>query len=458
MQKTGILAALNMKSFNIILFSLVIVFAAIYLPLVSVVALIAVILLGVYIKQPSWIFMILIVSFSLSIDKIFSIHLAGLDSLSFYKLAILGFVISLFLRFGIRKDLIYPALAIGFLFVESYFLSDLPSKVSPLDPFKAFLGVIVPFLLLMPHFSREISQRIIRVLAWLPLFSLAGGYILQLAGILSITNLEMSGVTRLQGANIAAHLAMLCFISICVCLIQIKQGHQVVLYYMLTLAHLVILVQTGTRGPLIALIPIILVYLFDQLKAFIKGKVSAIIPLILFVVAVTYMVIAQWDNYEMRSESKGLSGRDVAWSYFIEKANEYPIFGRGLGSTLVANDGSIFSGFVVPHNEYIRFYYDGGLVGAILLFLSLLLVFRAVYFRLSGMIRLYFAGMIIGFLTYSFFDNTLSTVHLIAPFCIFLNALYATGNGVHSKSGVEAEVDIQVQRAKDVSFSKEIRT
>lgn len=89
--------------------------------------------------------MILIVSFSLSIDKIFNIHLAGLDSLSFYKLAILGFVVSLFLRFGIRKELIYPALAIGFLFVESYFLSDLPSKVSPLDPFKAFLGVIVPF-------------------------------------------------------------------------------------------------------------------------------------------------------------------------------------------------------------------------------------------------------------------------------------------------------------------------
>lgn len=152
---------------------------------------------------------------------------------------------------------------------------------------------------------------------------------------------------------------------------------------------------------MIALIPIILVYLFDQLKAFIKGRVSAIIPLILFVVAVAYMVIAQWDNYEMRSESKGLSGRDVAWNYFIGKANEYPIFGRGLGSTLVANDGSIFSGFVVPHNEYIRFYYDGGLVGAILLFLSLLLVFRSVYFRLGGMIRLYFAGMIIGFLTYS---------------------------------------------------------
>ena len=135
---------------------------------------------------------------------------------------------------------------------------------------------------------------------------------------------------------------MLCFVSICVCLIQIKRGNQVVLYYLLTLIHLVILVETGTRGPLIALIPIILIYLFDQFKGFIQGRVSAVIPLFLFVAAVAYMVIAQWDNYELRQESKGLSGRDIAWNYFIGKANEFPIFGRGLGSTLVANDGSIF--------------------------------------------------------------------------------------------------------------------
>jgi O-antigen ligase len=457
MQKTGILAAFNVKTINFLIFSLLIIIAAIYLPLFSVIFLISLILLGVYIKQPSWIYFVLIVTFSLSIDKIFKVQLAGLDSLSFYKLAILGFVVSLFLRFGFIKIMSYPALAIGFLFVESYFLSDLPSKVSPLDPFKAFLGVVVPFLLLMLNFPRGVNQQIIRVLAWLPLFSLGGGYLLQQVGILSIFNLEISGVTRLQGANIAAHLAMLCFISICVCLIQIRQGKQVVLYYLLTLTHLVILVQTGTRGPLIALIPIILVYLFDQLRGFIKGRVSALIPLFLFITAVAYMVFAQWDNYEMRQESKGLSGRDVAWNYFIGKANEYPIFGRGLGSTLVANDGSIFSGFVVPHNEYIRFYYDGGLVGAILLFLSLLLVFRAVYQKLGGMLRLYFVGMIVGFLTYSFFDNTLSTIHLIAPFCVYLNTLYTNGGETDTKRKTEKERAALQKPSADIHFQKESR-
>ncbi|GAB1157437.1 hypothetical protein YWY31_34620 [Paenibacillus illinoisensis] len=455
MQKTGVLAAVNFKKLNIILSSLLIIFAAIYLPVISVIVLISLILLGVYFKQPSWIFYVLIITFSLSIDKIFKLQVAGLDSLSFYKLAILGLLVSLFMRFGLRKAMIYPALAITFLFVQSYFLSDLPTKVSPTDPFKAFLGLVVPFLLLMLNFSREVSQRIIQLLAWLPLFSLAGGYLLQQAGFLSIVNLEISGVTRLQGANIAAHLAMLCFVSICVCLIQIKRGNQVVLYYLLTLIHLVILVETGTRGPLIALIPIILIYLFDQFKGFIQGRVSAVIPLFLFVAAVAYMVIAQWDNYELRQESKGLSGRDIAWNYFIGKANEFPIFGRGLGSTLVANDGSIFSGFVVPHNEYIRFYYDGGLVGAILLFLSLFLVFRAVYQKLSGMVKVYFAGMIIGFLTYSFFDNTLSTVHLIAPFCIYLNALYATGSEARGK--INPQSHVASESSTDIPLLKEIK-
>ena len=97
-------------------------------------------------------------------------------------------------------------------------------------------------------------------------------------------------------------------------------------------------------------------------------------------------------------------------------------------------------------------------MGAILLFLSLLLVFGAVYHRLKGIIKLYFVGMIAGFLIYSFFDNTLSTVHLIAPFCIYLNALYTTGEAQNTTKTSEKEADPQVQLTGEVSFSKEIRT
>ncbi|WP_336759345.1 O-antigen ligase family protein [Paenibacillus sp. USHLN196] len=424
MQKTDYFASSRGNTLYIILSSLIIIGMAVYLPIISIMALGLLILFGIYMKHPSWVYMIVIGTFSLSMDKIFRMQMMGFDASSFYKLLILFFILPIFMRYGLKKQFIYPALVVGYLFVQSYFLSVMPSKMSPLDPFKAFLGLVVPFLLLMVNFPKEVSKRIIRVLAWLPVFSLIGGLILQQLGMLSIANLEGSGVSRLQGANIAAHLGMLCFISICVCLMEIRYKNQVILNYALTLTHFIILIQTGTRGPLLALIPIVGMYLIDHVRKFVKGRTSALLPVVLFLAAVSVMVVLQWDNYELRQESKGLSGRDSAWAFFTKKANEFPIFGQGLGSALVANDGSIFSGFTVPHNEYIRFYYDGGLVGALLIFGALLFVYKKVYSKLNRLVKPYFVGMIVGFSIYSFVDNTLSTIHLIAPFCVYLNALY----------------------------------
>lgn len=424
MQKTDYFASSRGNTLYIILSSLIIIGMAVYLPIISIMALGLLILFGIYMKHPSWVYMIVIGTFSLSMDKIFRMQMMGFDASSFYKLLILFFILPIFMRYGLKKQFIYPALVVGYLFVQSYFLSVMPSKMSPLDPFKAFLGLVVPFLLLMVNFPKEVSKRIIRVLAWLPVFSLIGGLILQQLGMLSIANLEGSGVSRLQGANIAAHLGMLCFISICVCLMEIRYKNQVTLNYALTLTHFIILIQTGTRGPLLALIPIVGMYLIDHVGKFVKGRTSALLPVVLFLAAVSVMVVLQWDNYELRQESKGLSGRDSAWAFFTKKANEFPIFGQGLGSALVANDGSIFSGFTVPHNEYIRFYYDGGLVGALLIFGALLFVYKKVYSKLNRLVKPYFVGMIVGFSIYSFVDNTLSTIHLIAPFCVYLNALY----------------------------------
>jgi len=90
---------------------------------------------------------------------------------------------------------------------------------------------------------------------------------------------------------------------------------------------------------------------------------------------------------------------------------------------LVANDGSIYSGFVVPHNEYIRFYYDGGLLGAACLFIALAVTFGMVYRKVETAVRSYYAMFLLGFIIYTFTDNTLSTVQFIVPFCVYLCAL-----------------------------------
>lgn len=98
----------------------------------------------------------------------------------------------------------------------------------------------------------------------------------------------------------------------------------------------------------------------------------------------------------------------------------------------VANDGTLYKGFVVPHNEYIRFYFDGGYIGAILLMFSLLAVFILVYRALASPIKPYYLLFIAAFLIYSFSDNTLSTVQFIIPFCWYLNCLYRSSQPTDS--------------------------
>src|SRR5690606_7745407 len=116
-------------------------------------------------------------------------------------------------------------------------------------------------------------------------------------------------------------------------------------------------------------------------------------------------------------------GRAEAWAFFLDGVKDSKLFGRGLGSVLVANDGSIYSGFVVPHNEYIRFYYDGGLFGACLLFMALILVFIRYGRKLAPQVRPYYLTFLLGLAIYTFTDNTLSTVQFIVPFCVYLCAL-----------------------------------
>jgi O-antigen ligase len=141
-------------------------------------------------------------------------------------------------------------------------------------------------------------------------------------------------------------------------------------------------------------------------------------------------VYVQWDNMTKRSFERqtgtgiDLSGRTEAWSFFLKGVKESPLTGRGLGAVTVANDGSLYEGFVVPHNEYIRFYYDTGYIGCILLFLSLLVLFGMIYRVIPQRIKIYYVAFILAFFLYSLSDNTLSTVQFIIPFCWYLNSLY----------------------------------
>ena len=381
--------------------------------------------------KPKRIPLFLLTLSSVSMPIVFSYNILGFDTDTLYKLfAILIMLISI-KCYGINLRNGLALLVLYILLMLTYTLSDIHPRMDTVDPIISFLGLLSYFLILVVKWEEKISNKIILILVFLPLISVCIGLILDIVGIHSVVYEEYFGGRRLQGANIAAHLAMLAFIGLCVSLIEIKRNsHKKFLLFSMAAINFVILLSTGTRGPLIACVFILLVFIADHIRDFVKGRILIIVPLILFVITIMFFLISQWDNIMLRTfnDNSGelginLSGREVAWQYFISQARGAEIFGQGLGASLVANDGSIYSGFSVPHNEYIRFYFDNGIVGLILMFGSLMFVLINIGVRLQKKVRKYYFSFILGFLLYSFVDNTLSTIQFIVPFFFYLSAI-----------------------------------
>jgi teichuronic acid biosynthesis protein TuaE len=375
------------------------------------------------------------ISAVVSIQYIFPITMMGMDLQSLYKIGILMLLLPAMIHYGVYRKQSLPIIALFGLLLITYLFSDRHPLLTMAAPIKAFIGLAAPFVFLLIRWRPSVAEQHIRIICFMPLISILFGTLFHVAGIYPLFVTEFNGALRIQGVNIPAHLGFLAFIAFLVSIIEIRRNpERMTFYYMMMGVNFFILLLTGTRGPLISALVMVLVFFYDLIKQFIGGRVNRIIPLFFFVVVLIASVFWQLDNFKKRSferptdEVIDTSGRAEAWAFFLDGVKDSPWFGRGLGSVLVSNDGSIYEGFVVPHNEYIRFYYDGGTVGVVLLFLSLLYVFRDVYIRLLPELKPFFISFIIGFLVYSITDNTLSTIQFTVPFCIYLCALRNLNN------------------------------
>ncbi|WP_235950217.1 O-antigen ligase family protein [Paenibacillus apii] len=403
----------------------------IYMPAVAVAAVGLLLLLVVSLTRPDYISYFVLLTTAISINFLYGGSLFGMEILSLYKLAMLALLVPCILVNGLRFKLSYPLWALAAIvfmtFTVSIWLPEMTSQIAV----KAFIGLSLPFMFLLINWKKEVAERQIRLICLLPAVSLVVGALLQAAHLHPMLNVEFTGAVRVQGANIPSHLAMLAFLGTVIPFIELKRnpGHERFFYTILAV-NFMTLIATGTRGPLLALIPMALYYFLDIFRRYLKGKTRYLIPLLCSVAVIAGAVFMQWDNIKKRSFERqtsdgiDLSGRSEAWTYFLDKASGSPLSGRGLGAVTVANDGTLFIGFVVPHNEYIRFYFDGGYIGSTLLWLSLMAVFLLVYRALAPPVKMYYLLLIAAFLIYSFSDNTLSTVQFIIPFCWYLNCLY----------------------------------
>lgn len=405
--------------------------AVIYQPGLCVLAALLMIFAAVTVRRPERISYFVLLSAAVSIDYLYQGSLFGIEILSLYKLAILALLVPCILVYGISLKFVYPLLAMcAMLFITLFFSDWLPALTGQIAV-KSFIGLSLPFFFLLINWSREAAEKQVKIICLLPSISVLIGAALQLLHVHTLLDHEFTGAIRLQGANIPPHLAMLSFLGTAIPFVELKrEGAKQGFLYTVLAVNFAILIATGTRGPILALAAIALLYFGGMLRQYMKGKAKLIVPILLSVAVIVCAALLQWNNLKKRSFERStdtgidLSGRSEAWTYFLGKVEGHTLAGRGLGSVTVANDGSLFAGFVVPHNEYIRFYVDTGFIGCGLLFLSLLVVFRKVYKALPGAVKPYYAGLILGFLIYSFSDNTLSTVQFIIPFCWYLNCLH----------------------------------
>ncbi|MEK3795822.1 O-antigen ligase family protein [Paenibacillus sp. FSL R7-0204] len=405
--------------------------AVIFQPVIAVAAVFFILLLVASLSRPELISYFVLLTTAVSINFLYSGSMFGIEILSLYKLVILMLLVPCILVNGLRFKLSPPLWAMLALILLTFSFSIWLPEMSTSIAVKAFIGLSLPFVLLLINWKKEVAEKQIRIITLLPLVSMLIGVVLQAANIHSLVAVEFTGAVRVQGANIPPHLAMLAFMGVAIAFIEIKRSPQYIRFnYIMLGLNFFILVITGTRGPILALVLMVLYYFYDISRAFLKGKKKFLIPLLCSMLVITAAVYMQLDNIKKRSFERttetgiDLSGRAEAWEYFLNKAADSPLAGRGLGAVTVANDGTLYGGFVVPHNEYIRFYYDGGYFGAILLLLSLLAVFLMVYRVLLPAVKPYYLLFIAAFLIYSFTDNTLSTVQFIIPFCWYLNCLY----------------------------------
>ncbi|WP_339222520.1 O-antigen ligase family protein [Paenibacillus sp. FSL H8-0332] len=405
--------------------------AVIFQPVIAVAAVFFILLLVASLSRPELISYFVLLTTAVSINFLYSGSMFGIEILSLYKLVILMLLVPCILVNGLKFKLSPPLWAMLALILLTFSFSIWLPEMSTSIAVKAFIGLSLPFVLLLINWKKEVAEKQIRIITLLPLVSMLLGVVLQAANIHSLVAVEFTGAVRVQGANIPPHLAMLAFMGVAIAFIEIKRSPLYTRFnYIMLGLNFFILVITGTRGPILALVLMVLYYFYDISRAFLKGKKKFLIPLLCSLLVITSAVYMQMDNIKKRSFERttetgiDLSGRAEAWEYFLNKAADSPYAGRGLGAVTVANDGTLYGGFVVPHNEYIRFYYDGGYIGAILLLLSLLAVFLMVYRVLLPAVKPYYLLFIAAFLIYSFTDNTLSTVQFIIPFCWYLNCLY----------------------------------
>ncbi len=335
------------------------------------------------------------------------------------------------LRYGPYPDVFNPGLA--FLAMFGFGLvHGLHPGLTAMDSLRSLIGSVAPFAFGFSRLSVLWSRAIIRATIWIPLFSVAGGAALRVAGLRDL--FMESGGERLAGLGHPAFLAGFCLAAIYACLIELYREGQS-RWMVLLAVNFAILVLTGARAPMAYAVAVTgLTLVFVRSDAF--PLRCRILPLLLAACLLPLLLVLAGHLTDVRlfnvltSEAANLSGRDLLWPPFQRAADASPWFGWGVGAgnAIIPPESELARTIQswAAHNEYLRMWVEGGQIGrALLIVLFLLWVVhhtRVLCRTDRAIMRLVF----LAFAAHAFTDNVLiSTTACV--FFAFVTAVFARG-------------------------------
>lgn len=315
----------------------------------------------------------------------------------------------------------------------------------------AAIGFAFPLLFFVVSPRRVSGDFMLKIVMWLPVLAVLVGVVLQVLGVSDLFRQEYTGARRLTGGLFSAYMAAYgMFGAFAAVLLWVRKAK---LSLVLLCFNIMVVVLTGTRGPLIVVGLLVVAVILAGGSS--SSRVSFSFRAFMSIVAVAAAVIAApvlLERISGSGDAQGsLSGREVAWAFFWGFVEDSPWMGNGLGFSSVAASTSsspiIREYFVAPHNTYLQLALDAGILGAAVLVAAYVWLCVECARGFHGVERALVVTFLLGIAFYAFFDNLLGAVQPTVLFGFTLAALYR----IKSQGGVEidiAEADLAKSRSQ----------
>jgi O-antigen ligase len=281
---------------------------------------------------------------------------------------------------GVHRRLLPALLAYPVVALVSALGGTAAEGLTQTQTLETLASLSVAWALIAVRWDFDRDAILLKLVAALPLAALLVGLPLQVAGVWSYFDADVSP-PRLQGAMIPSGLGNTAVLSLAAALVLTRLGgwrYGPPLVVLNACAGLL----TFTRGSMLAVLVVLLPVLWRGLSEAVSDRRPLTHLRTLFVVtALTVGVlllapaIQERNSQEIYVPGRGVtttdatSGRFDAWEAIYDAAMVNPVFGRGLGAGPAL--GATQDYFLAQHNEYLRMVLEGGFFGAALLLLAL---------------------------------------------------------------------------------------